>query len=129
MAHVKMRPTSQIIHDLEVEVDELTARAISLQASLDMQIAENVRQREANAQVARERDYYKAFGVEIATRLLAVQEAITATVQAADLAGYKPLPVSYKAIAAEQPDATVAALGKTFGAENRQPDQEPDGRG
>ena len=124
--------TMETIHDLEAQVDELTARAVSLQASLDATSGELAREQDANAQLASERDYYKSFGIEIATRLLAIQEAITATVQAADLAGYKPVPISYKKDrakrkAAEQVDAAVVELGKTFGAENRVLDQAPAG--
>jgi len=120
--------TMRAIHDLEAEVDHLTGTQISLQASLEATTGELERERDANERLARERDYFKSFGVEIATRLHVIAEGIAAVCKAAELAGYRPAAVaSFRDASAETVDAAVEQLGKTFGAngggENRQ--QEP----
>lgn len=105
--------TLQTIHDLEEEVDHLKTQAVSLRASFEAQGGELRREHETNARLVRERDYFKAFSLEIATRLIVVREAIDAVLQSAELAGYKPLPVaSFKDATTEQVDAVVAELGK-----------------
>jgi hypothetical protein len=112
-----MATTIETIHDLETQVDELKTRAISLQASLDAATAELVREQDANDQLARERDYFKSFGVEIATRLNVVSEGIAAVCKAAELAGYRPTVIpSYKDASVEQVDAALAEMGRKFGA-------------
>jgi len=109
--------TMRAIHDLEAEVDHLTGTQISLQASLEATTSELEREREASERIARERDYFKSFGVEIATRLHVIAEGIAAVCKAAELAGYRPAAVvSYKDASLEKVDAAVAELAKKFGA-------------
>jgi hypothetical protein len=116
------RATLDAVHDLEAEIDELKTRAISLQASLDATTDELAREREGCVQLVTERDYFCTFATEIATRLFVLREGIDAILKAAELAGYRPVPVpSFKRAAAEEVDAVLAELGRKFGANAAEP--------
>lgn len=117
MAATLDQATLATIHDLEAEVDHLTGAQISLQESLRATGEELERERARCDQLARERDYFKSFGVEVATRLHVVQEGIDAVLKCAELAGYRPQPIaSFKNASLEQVDTALAELGKKFGA-------------
>jgi len=122
-----MATSVETIHDLEVQVDELKSTNASLEASLDAQGKELVREQDANAQLTRERDYFKSYAVEISTRLHVVQESIDMVMKAAELAGYRPTPVaSFKDHTAEEIDTALEELGRKFGANGAPECRKPD---
>lgn len=112
----------ETIHDLKVELDEVRTHAISLQASLDAMTGELDREHAANAKLIKERDHFKAFGVEMATRLITVREAVDNVLKAAELAAYKPPAVNgFKEPPAEDPKlAEIAAALSPNGAQHEQ---------
>ena len=112
-----MSVTLDTIHDLETQIDELKTRAISLQASLDAQSAELQREQDANEALARECNYWRAYAVRLGTRVHLFQEGLAALQRDCELGGYAPQAVAtFRDASAEQVDAALERLGKTFGA-------------
>ena len=115
----------ETIHDLEVQVAELAETKASLEVSLKMHGSELQREQEANAKLARERDYFKSFGVEIATRLVVLRDSIDGVLKAAELAGYKPNVVSDFKVPSDVADETLTSIATALGANGAKHEEIP----